>query len=226
MKFFAEEPPFPEWIGPYSIVGKETGFRVRSGRLGVNLIDDVDRSWCLPQASVGIRQLESLVKQHFGGGRILFLPGGHVIKPKQERVAVSTRVVIGKYSGGFILNCPDFSFDLRNSSNLVPGTPWIGPRTLGLKCKFESNGKLLAEWSTRLDSEIYGHSIEMSIPNATLYKRFKKARNIPSGGVRITICGHTYTTWQTYGVNGKWQSIYLGQIDLSRAINWEQWVKR
>ena len=84
-EFTPYSQPFPEWHGPYSPArGDDWGFRVRGGLLmTVVATEDGQEEWVVRQAE-GAELLQQIVRSHWGGGRVLLLPNGLVVKPNPD----------------------------------------------------------------------------------------------------------------------------------------------
>lgn len=74
--------PHPKWHGPYSVVpGRSSGLRVRRGAIEAQLWrNGYAETWVIDD-SQGNRSLIATVQATYGGGRLLLLPNGAVIKP-------------------------------------------------------------------------------------------------------------------------------------------------
>lgn len=225
MSPFTFEPlnqPFPRWMGPFSPArGNHCGFRVRNGQLGVWVEDNTGQTfWTLLKSG----QFVEFVQRHWGGGRILMLPNGFVVKPLQHDYDAGIRALIGRWRGDIVIKKPNGQyFDLANPYGIGPGHPWPGPKTTGLECVIHQNGSLECHWShpSPLGADIV--TCDLSGPDPVLAAGFRKARPGDTGGrVRITACGHVITNRQER--NGSWGSYYVGWIDPKSWTNWEQWI--
>src|SRR5688572_111880 len=108
LAFRPESAAFPRWMGPFSPArGSYSGFRVRDGRLGTWVADDDERAFWPVVVGPGARMLVQLVWEQWGGGRVLLLPNGFVVKPLQRDDHVGKRVLIGRVSGPIVLVRPD-----------------------------------------------------------------------------------------------------------------------
>ena len=132
--FKPEPEPFPQWMGPFSPArGTRSGFRFRQARLGTWVTNESGSSFWTVVDNRGARNIATIVKAKWGGGRVLLLPNGFVVKPLQADEEVGQRVLIGRFKGEIVLEGPDHStFDLSNPGTLRPGDPWPGPATTGL----------------------------------------------------------------------------------------------
>ena len=87
------------------------------------------------------------VRGEWGGGRVLFLPNGFVVKPLQADNEVGKRALIGRFQGTFVLerrSQPEF--DLGSPGAIRLGDPWPGPTTTGLECALQADGSLVCTW--------------------------------------------------------------------------------
>lgn len=226
---FAFEPqarPFPRWIGPFSPArGTRSGFRFHQGRLGIWVSGQSGMTFWPVVDSHGTRSLAALVRREWGGGRVLLLPNGFVVKPLQGDEEVGRRVLIGHLRGPVILertNQPNF--DLSRPGKLGPGDPWPGPTTSGLEFAIQPNGSLVCSWyhpTPRGRDEV---SEQLHGPDPSLAAGFRRARPGNSGGrVRVTANGHVITNRQDQ--HGEWVCIYVGWIDPRSWAEWHAWIE-
>lgn len=140
--FQPEPQPFPRWMGPFSPArGTRSGFRFHQGRLGTWVSHNAGSTFWPVTDSRGAREIATLVRSKWRGGRVLFLPNGFVVKPLQSDDEVGQRALIGRFRGAIVLERPGQpSFDLSKPGALRPGDPWRGPATTGLECA-------LPQWS-------------------------------------------------------------------------------
>lgn len=226
-RFQGMKKPFPRWLGPFSpATGTRTGFRFHGGRLGTWLGDDLSLTFWALADSQGVRTITSLVINEWGGGRVLFLPNGYVVKPLQANDEAGRRVVIGLFQGEIILERPNRSlFNLGSPGAIRPGDRWKGPTTTGLKCVMKPDGALVCTWyhPTRWGrDEVYE---VLRRPDRSLAEKFRSARpGDASGSVRITANGHIITNRQE--MNGYWESMYVGHVDSSSWNGWDQWIRK
>lgn len=226
MTFSPEGWPFPHWKGPYSPSrGKWSGFRVRNERLGAWSSANGRLSFCPIHETAGVNDLTKLVIRHFkGGGRVLMLPSGHVIKPLQEYEERGKRVFIGRFKGAFKLNVGDERIDLETTGPFAPGDPWPGSGTIGLECTIGGDGSLTTRWQqpSEYGSDLYREKI--TGPDQRLASGFRKARpHDEVGRVRVTVGGHTITNRK---VGEIWKTFYVGRVDPARLENWNRWIER
>lgn len=229
MSSFAFEPlnpPFPRWMGPFSPArGNHCGFRVRNGQFGVWVEDHYGMQFWSIRGGAGTRELIAVVHEHWGGGRILLLPNGFVIKPLQVDNQVGVRALVGSWCGEIVLNQPSgSSFNLSNPGMLQPGHTWTGPKMMGLECVIRQNGSLVCQWSHPEPWGANTVNCDLRGPDPALAAGFHAARPGDGGGrVRVTACGHVITNRQDR--NGVWGSYYVGRIDPHAWRNWEQWIE-
>ncbi len=220
MNYEPFQEPLP-WYGPYSPArGTNSGFRIRNRRLGIYTNDDSE-PWLAKQTN-GVRELEQQVIERYGGGRILFLPSGHVIKP--DSGGTGHRSVIGKYKGEFsILGRENGIIDF--SSEFEPGSRWLGPNnSIGLECQLEVAGNgLQTEWYIPRNYGRDNNHEEIAIVNPNITHMFEECRpNIAQGRIQLLIGGHIITKTQEGYSN--WVTYYIGRIDLSQFNDWEQHI--
>lgn len=225
MKFTPEPYPFPYWLGPYSPArGTSTGFRINNGQLGAWVSSGEDQTFWSVQDTDGTQQLTSLVKKHWQGGRVMFLPGGFVVKPLQNEDDRGLRIVVGRYEGGLTLSGFGTGIDLSQTTEFLPGSEWSGPGSIGLECTIQTDGSLITRWYQPSD---FGHDEyrePISAANRYLISGFRRARPGDSAGrVRVTVGGHIITNKQA---GDGWKPYYVGRVDAFQFSNWERWVKR
>lgn len=224
--FEPEWRPYQRWMGPFSPArGTRSGFRFHQGRLGTWVEEEFGRRFWPIRDCRGVRLIADLVRQEWGGGRILLLPTGLVVKPLQGDHEVGRRVVIGRFRGPIVLQRPDGrTFNLNNPGDLQPGDPWVGPKTTGLECTIRSDGSLVCEWyhPTPLGRETISeplHGIDLNLASG-----FGRVRSRDGGGrVRVTASGHVITNRQTR--TGEWMAFYVGRIDPASWTNWNRWIR-
>lgn len=215
--FTPESEPFSYWKGPYSPSrGGTSGFRVRGGRLGA-CVDDV-RNFRPVEESKEVLKLAGLVQRIWGGGRLLFLPSGHVIKPLRED-ETGRRVLIGRYTGGIRLCTNDTILDLSPSNRFQEGSYWPGPSMLGLECYLSGDGTLTTEWTEPTDLGVAKHRATIG-RELLLLSGFRKCRPYGGGRVRITIGRHAITKLKK---GSRWVCCYVGQADPALFVNWDRW---
>jgi len=225
MNFEPAEQPFPRWWGPYSPArGNTRGFRLSGGQLGVWVDDDDGRDFWVIRPSEGSRRLQQTISQHFGGGRILLLPDGSVIKPLQQDVERGQRVFLGEIAGAVVLQRPDGTqFSMMNPGQLNPGDRWPGPSTTGLECVLDNAGNLRCDWKHPADYGEDQQSHVMVANDLSLRRGFRAARPGAGGGrVRVTAHGHVITNRE---VRGEWQCLYVGRIEVALWPYLEEWIE-
>lgn len=227
-RFQGFSAPFARWMGPYSPSrGTYYGFRVRDGDVGTWMDDRRGVREFLPLApSSGARDLADLVLRHFGGGRILLLPFGLVIKPLAEADEIGKRVVIGRFAGPVVVSGPNGRrFDFSAPGRLKPGDPWQGPGTTGLECTLTTAGALECCW---YHPSRYGREetrMQLVPPQASLLNGFRRARPGDSAGrVRVTANGLVTTNRQEY--DGSWSRWYVGQVPSGAWVRDAIWVSK
>jgi len=223
MIFQPEAFPFPRWIGPYSPArGNNSGFRIRRGQLGANVVTESGQEFWTAQQTQGVLDLVQLIKAHWQGGRIVLLPNGFVVKPLPND---TERVLIGRVSDSLILNGDGCQvLDFSNLRYLTPGSCWPGPGTIGLESTIRSDGSLTSRWYRPTE---YGQEETQEViagPNASLLEDFQEARpGENSCRVRITIGGHVITNRSER--DGSLQPHYIGRVAPSIFRNWERWIE-
>ena len=225
--FEPEDRPFPQWSGPFSPArGKHSGFRFHQGRLGTWVEGQFGSDFWPVIDGQGERGLADVVRSEWGGGRVLFLPNGFVVKPLPGSEEAGRRLLIGRFSGTIVLERPNGSqFDLAQPGRLQPGDPWPGPTTTGLECTIDSGGSLTCQW---YEPTAWGRdetSEQLSGSDRTLAAGFRKARpHETNGRVRVTAHGHVITNRQEWGTG--WTSYYVGSTDPSSWSDWQEWIRR
>lgn len=221
------ERPFPRWIGPFSPArGTRSGFRFHQGRLGTWVGDESGmRFWAVVDGH-GARTIATLVRDEWGGGRVLFLPNGFVVKPLQTDDEVGRRVLIGRFQGAIVLERPGQSrFDLGQPGAVRPGNPWPGPTTTGLECAIHSDGSLVCSWYHPTQWGRDEASKQLRGPDRSLAAGFRAARPSAAGG-RVLITGNGHIITNRQGRDGTWGSIYVGYVDPGSWAGWEHWIER
>jgi len=222
-EFRALSQPFPRWFGPYSAGhGRTSGFRIRGGLLRTIVRTPTGEQTWFAHQNDGVRRLQSLVVSRWGGGRVLLLPNGWVIKPDQAGNGI--RWAIGRFSGPLILQRPDGTwFNMAAPGALQPGMRWPGPDTTGLKCVLDITGTLRTKVTrpTTYCEEIV--EITLVAGDAALARGLRAARPGDwSASVRVTENGHVITKRQDAG---EWTSVYVGFVDPARWPHDEAWVE-
>lgn len=206
---FEKSESFVRWMGPFSPArGTRKGLRFHYGRIGAW----VDYGfWPLVQTS-GVTELERVVLRRWGGGRVLLLPWGDVIKPLQAEDEVGKRVLIGKFSGPVVFELPDGShLSLGDAEGWDAGEPWPGPHHVGLECTIDTTGSLKCTW---YHPTKWGRTSESQIlwgADRRLAAGFRKARPGDDGGRVHVLPGGIVVTnaW----IGGRWQARFVGRVD-------------
>jgi hypothetical protein len=223
--FTPNPQPFPRWMGPFSPArGVKSGFRFHTRLLGTWVGDAAEPTFWSVTHSQGARDLANLVRGQWGGGRVLLLANGFVVKPLQQDIEVGQRALIGRFEGAVVLDSPTGRFDLSNPGAIGPGDTWPGPTTTGLECVLKENGSLVCKWyhPTRFGREEVAEVLRGADRN--LWHGFKAARpGDDTGRVRITANGLIITNRQEH--NGSWTSVYVGRIDPSTLYDSTSFIR-
>lgn len=217
--------PFPRWWGPFSPSrGVHSGFRFLAGRLGTYVNTPHGRDFWTVRTNSAVEALEQLAVRRYGGGRVLLLANGLVIKPLQNDAEVGQRVVIGKFKGPIVLERPGGStFDMDSIGGLTAGAMWDGPTTTGLEAVLNANGSVECFW---YHPDELGRVTESEIlfpANADLANAFQRARGGDTvGRVRITANGHLITNRQVGW--RQWKCLYVGRIPVEQWPHLEDWI--
>jgi len=220
MNFRPYQPPFHQWMGPYTpATGFTSGFRVLQNSLGCHEVDDSSQFFCTAEESPGVRYLIDHVRTHFGGGRVLFLPNGLVIKPCNRGYDVGRRVVIGEYSGDLRIFTSEGFRNFSDEQIQNPGTRWYGPQTIGLAIILEPRGCGYIKWN--LSNRYYDeeHREPFDWIGSQVVESYQRVKG-RTGRVRISVNGHAFTKVEE---GTRWQTYYLGIAD-SEFVNWQQWA--
>ena len=212
-------------MGPFSPArGTRSGFRFHQGRLGTWVVDQPDMSFWRLVDSQGARDITALVRKKWGGGRVLLLPNGFVVKPLQNDSEVGLRALIGRVTGVIVLEKSDGSvFDLSKPGTLSPGNPWLGPTTTGLECTLRTDGSLLCNWYHPTSLGRDEVSEVLLGPDHVLAAGFRAARpGSAVGRVRVTANGHVITNRQEPA--GDWVTRYVGRINAALLKDWGVWI--
>lgn len=223
--FEVERKPFPRWLGPFSPArGTYSGFRFHQRRLGTWVESEQMREFWPLLESPGARSLARTVLDDWGGGRVLLLPNGFVIKPLQGDYEVGRRVLIGRFRGAVVLERPEGGvFDLSNPGQIAPGAPWPGPKTTGLECAIQPDGSLACNWYHPTKTGRDEVRALLHPPDRLLASGFRKCRPSDTGGrVRVTANGHAITNRQER--DGAWVSLYVGRIHPDSWPHRKEWI--
>ena len=223
--FNPEQRPFRLWKGPFSPArGKRSGFRFHQGRLGTWVQNRSEITFWPIVDGQGVRRLSTLVRDKWGGGRVLLLPNGFVIKPLQDYNEVGERVLIGRFYGAIVLERHGQStFDMRDPGAIRSGDPWLGPATTGLECAIKSDGSLVCYWYHPAPFGREKISEKLRGFDSSLARGFRKARPRDfSGRVRVTANGHVITNRQER--DGTWLPVYVRWVDPELWPDWTNWI--
>lgn len=195
--------PYPHWHGPYAVVlGQSNGMRVRRGAIEAHLLRDGYRETWVIDESPGARSLVAVVQAAYGGGRLLLLPNGAVIKPVPG-CSDGERRLLGHWWGTLTLVSPLGQRICTTEANMLvqppngsprslrPGDPWPAPSTTGLRCRIDASGALFAKtWQ----ASRWGRSeveYPVTAPDRLLSLCYRMAGGHGSGGsVRLLEGGH------------------------------------
>lgn len=220
-----ENKPFDRWMGPYSPArGIRHGLRFHERELGVWSGDATgSQFWSVMGTSV--KRLSKVVIQTWGGGRLLFLPNGYIVKPLPGDDERGKRVLVGTFTGALVVENEDGDqFDFSDPPDQRPGARWDGPTTLGLECVMESDGSVRCHWYHPDEYGRAGVSEVLVGPSAARARSFRAARpGESSGRVHITPNGHVMTNFQ---IRPKvWEARYVCYIDPSELDDWSHWIE-
>jgi hypothetical protein len=225
--FEPESRPFPRWMGPFSPArGIHSGFRIHRRRLGTWVDYEYGKVFWPVVDCPGARAIVKLVRNEWGGGRVLLLPNGFVVKPLQSDDEVGVRALVGRFQGPIVFERPDLlRFDLSQPGTLNAGDPWPGPTTTGLECAIRSDGSLECKW---YHPSAWGQDLVSVIlrgPDWSLGAGMRAARlGDTSGRVRITANGHVITNREDR--YGSWVAVYVGRIDPGSWADWSIWKQK
>jgi len=218
--------PFARWWGPYSPArGTKRGFRFHDNQLGVWHDAGSGLEFWTVQENAAVRGLTKLVLGEWGGGRLLFLPNGYIVKPLPGRDEDRCkRVVLGTFAGPLVLESPaGDELDLSDPWTAKPGDDWEGPSTIGLEVVMDERGALRCDWyhpdsSGRLDTWT-----QISGADASMVRGFRATRRIESAGrVHITPNGHIITNCNI-GFD-RWRCRYVGFLGPRAIGDWSKWI--
>lgn len=225
-QFASAGVPAPRWMGPFSPArGNKVGFRFHGGRLGTWHATGEELAFWFVRSNAAIRAIEQRVLSEWGGGRVLFLPNGGVIKPLPGPEEVGQRVFLGRFTGRITLERPDGkTFDLGDPGVLEPGATWLGPTTTGLECIMATDGSLECTWYHPTPTGREEVRANLRGPDPRLALGFRKARpGDGSGRIRITANGHVITNQRR--LDGSWSCRYVGFVPTSAWSEWERWIE-
>jgi hypothetical protein len=206
-RFVPAAPPFRRWMGPYCPSrGTLSGLRVTQRQLGAWVTrNGVSVFWTVKESA----ELASFVTRRWGGGRVLLLPNGIVVKPLQHDDEVGIRAFIGRFRGRIVLESPDGDrFEMNRVPHAKPGLRWPGSATDGLECVAKPDGSVRCYWYHPKGRGRVTESILVSHPDAYVAHAFSAVRSGETAGrVRITSTRHVITNRQM--VNDSWESVVL-----------------
>jgi hypothetical protein len=191
--------------------------------VGVWWSDQEYRSFWPLVESAGSRALMAYVTARYGGGRILLLPDGKVIKPLQDDDEVGIRVVIGKFDGPIRLWRHDGSIlDLSRRGALGAGEPWPGPDGAGVEAKIDEDGSLTCRWyhPTRWGKDTVTAKVIRS--NQALAVGYRKSRGRSTGRVNVTPNGLVVACGDD---GGDWLPRYVGRIEPTDWPRLNTWIQ-
>jgi hypothetical protein len=220
--FTAAASPFARWEGPYSVArGTKSGFRFYQDRLGSWVeLRNVREFWAVA-SSPGTIALTQLVKQHWGSGRVLLSPDGHVMKPDPEAPAIRHR--IGHVQGNLVVVRPNgVRFDMSNTQHLRPGDAWLGPPTTGIECVLDRTGRLECDLKFATPSGQDAQTITVWGPDGALGHGLQAARpGVGGARVRVQYGGAVITRSEE---EETLMARYVGKIDAMRWPFNTRWV--
>ena len=221
-----QKQPFLSWLGPYSPArGMSHGMRFPGGKLGVWSNTATGRELWTVQRNVAVDRLTKAVMQTWGGGRLLFLPNGYIVKPLPGNEDRNKRVLVGTFAGSVVLEDPEGEeFDLSDPWDDTPGSAWDGPSTLGLECALEADGSLRCNWS---QPDEYGRtetSCRLAGPDAARARDFRAARPGDSTG-RVHITANGCVTTNVNVGNAGWQTRFVCRVDPDELDDWSHWLE-
>jgi len=217
--------PSPRWLGPYSPArGVQHGLRFHRAELGVWSGDVSGKTYWTVGRNASVDRLSRTVIQTWGGGRLLFLPSGFIVKPLPGDDERGKRVVVGLFSGSLSVTTEEGDeFDFADPPDQRPGARWDGPNTLGLECVMESDGSVRCDWYHTDDFGRISDSVILSGPSAARARNFRSARpGEASGRVHVTPNGHVTTNAK---VRGNWEARYVCHIDTDEFEDWSHWAE-
>ena len=217
--------PFPMWLGPYSPRrGTYSGWRVNGGRLVATVYSRGRQENWQAVEDDGIKALCRHVSWHFGGGRVLILPSGHVVKPDQE--GWRQRYVIGSLCGiPRLHNASGGVFDMSGPKGISPGQMWPGPASTGIECVIRTKGQMTSNRVFDLGNGEEEEALQVVSSACHIWRAFREVRHANGGRVRVTCLGVILTN-HNHGSRHRpdWSTHYLGTIDLDDWRHHNEWV--
>ena len=170
MKFIPVKFPIPYWTGPYSpAAGVKTGTKVKFGYAGAWCDTKVGLKFRTFEKSEGADLLSKLVINEFnGGGRIVILPNGYVLKPENDDDAVGYQRLIGKIEGDIIFPLIKENFKLGPAIEFELGSKWEGPLGGAVKCTVGDDGAIHTSWSVPCETGAKEYHKQLTEPNIAL----------------------------------------------------------
>jgi hypothetical protein len=225
LRIEVEKKPFRRWLGPYSPArGMQHGLRFHKGELGVWHGDATGKAFWSVAQNPSVDRLSRTVIQTWGGGRLLFLPNGYIIKPLPGDDERGRRVLVGTFTGALVMTTDDGDeLDLSDPPDPRAGARWEGPNTIGLECVMESDGSIRCDWYHPSDYGRTGDSIVLVGPSAARARSFRAARlGESSGRVHFTPNGHVTTNYQ---IRPKvWESRSVCFVNPDDLEDWSYWI--
>jgi hypothetical protein len=204
--------PFTRWWGPYSPRRGRTGLTLSGRQISVAepISDGTGTIEWILAANRSVERFIDVVRSEFGGGRLLFLPSGHIIKPSAEEDERCIRYLVGWFTGSLRFHSPQRVgiFDLAKPGALRAGDDWPGPKTIGLESVLETDGSLRCNWTHPDGGDRLAQEQWISDPDPALAADFRKARRGTGvGRVHVTANGHLYTNWQVGSMGKNYRSM-------------------
>lgn len=218
--------PFDRWMGPYSAArGLRHGLRFHGGDLGVWVNGGSGSNFWTVLSNSSVERLSRTVLQTWGGGRLLLLPNGYIVKPLPGDDERGKRVIVGTFSGPLVLaNDDEDEFEFSDPPNQKPGARWDGPSTLGLECVMETDGSVRCDWYHPNDYGRMSDNAVLAGPSTARARSFRAARpGESSGRVHFTPNGHITTNVQIRP--DVWEARYVCYVDPEDLGDWSHWIE-
>lgn len=188
------------------------GLSMRGGEISVRepASDGSGEAEWVFESNSSVERFIRAVSAEYGGGRLLFLATGQVIKPCNAEDETCMRVLAGTFKGSLLFAGPDGEmFDLSEPGCDTAGEDWTGPSTIGLECVLKEDGRLTCEW--KHPEGLYSNACVYG-PSPALANAFRKARpGAVSGRVHLMPHGHVVTKWQAG--YGRWKCSYVATLN-------------
>ena len=224
-EYVGEKPPYRRWWGPYSAAtGTTYGFRVREGKFGVWHRGDAGLEfWTAPETPAVLALIHDVQRAWRGGGRLLLLPNGYIVKPLQNDGDRNIRAFIGTFRGSLVVRGPRGEcLNYSDPARVQPGEEWSWPNTTGLAAVMQEDGALRCSWVHPDDSGKLKTECLITGANAKLYAGFRLRRIESTGRVHIHPGGHVT---QNCDIGfGNWRCRYVGRLGLGKLDDWSGWV--